>query len=450
MTSHDWGYSAEIVPRRSVRYPRGKVTGGSSAVNATIALRGAPDDCGEWAAWGNDAWSWANVLPSFCRLEDDPDGNPAFHGIGGPLPIRRQPPAELSAAQLALLDAYRTLGFPTIADHNDPATTGAGPEPHNQRDGLRVSTAIAYLLPARRRPNLTIRGDTLVDRVIFDGARAVGLEVECDGARETLSGWRITLSAGAIGSPAILLRSGIGPAEDLRRLGISPLVDSPGVGANLIDHPFIDFRLQANEPPTDASPPLRGIILRCTAPGSTVRNDLQVRVGSLPARARCFAALMRPNSRGTLRLTERGMRAAPAIRLNLAADPEDRRRLREALRLLGKIIRTPLFAPLEARTALLDDGRTLPAEEALAALAAPEASDAYIQQTVQHYVHPVGTARMGPDGDVGAVVDQHCRVRGVENLRVVDASVMPNIPRANTNLTCIMIGERVAGWLRAE
>jgi len=171
--------------------------------------------------------------------------------------------------------------------------------------------------------------------------------------------------------------------------------------------------------------------------------------GSPPA-TRFYAALMRPQSRGTLRLTDRRANAAPDIRLNLASDPEDRRRLGEGIRLLCELVRSPQLAPYHAQTVLLNDGRILPVEEALAALASREASEMYVQQTVRHYVHPVGTARMGPEGDVGAVVDQYCRVRGVDNLRVVDASVMPNIPRANTNLTCIMIGERVADWMRAE
>lgn len=455
-TSHDWGYSAEMVPGRSVLYPRGKVTGGSSAVNATFALRGTPEDYDEWAAWGNDEWSWAKVLPYFCRLEDDPDASPAFHGIGGPIPIERWSVEELGPHASALLEAYREMGFPYTTDHNDPESTGAGPGQSNRRAGQRVSTAIAYLLPARERANLTIRADSLVDRIRFEGSRVVGVELAGPGEKETVFGRRITLSAGAIGSPSILLRSGIGPDADLRRLGIDPMLDRPGVGANLIDHATLSIALIAKPGlPENAGPLARlwWIVLRHTAPGSDERNDMQVLLcgvpGPPPATA-FIAGLMRPRSRGTLRLTDRHPSAPPEVCLNLASAPEDRRRLRDSLKLLFDLAQSPPLAPFHAPTALLSDGRMLPIAEAAAALASDEASDAYIVQTVQHYFHLVGTARMGPESDAGAVVDQYCRVHGVEGLRVVDASVMPNIPRANTNLTCIMIGERVADWMRAE
>jgi choline dehydrogenase len=454
-TSHDWGFTAEMVPGRSTPYPRGKVTGGSSAVNATLALRGVPEDYDEWAAWGNDEWSWAKVLPYFCRLEDDPVGNPDFHGVGGPVPIRRRREEDRTPAQRALLDAFCALGFPFAADHNDPESSGVSPTASNRRDGQRISTAIAYLLPSRRRPNLTIRPECVVDRIVFDGSRAIGLEIDSQGSREIILGHRISLSAGAIGSPTILLRSGIGPAGDLRRLGIEPKFDRPAVGANLIDHAMISVALRTKDEVVNVAGPRQiwGCLLRYTTPGSIDRNDAQIIVldSADPPRVTSFVAcLMRPRSRGTLRLTDRYVAAAPEIRLNLASDPEDRRRLRESLPLLCDLVRSPLFVPYLSRTGVLADGRVLPIDDAVAVLASPEAIEAYIQQTVRHYVHPVGTARMGPDDDVDAVVDQYCRVRGVDNLRVVDASVMPNIPRANANLTCIMIGERVADWMRTE
>jgi choline dehydrogenase len=453
--SHDWDFTAEVVPRRSAPYPRGKVSGGTSAVNATLALRGVPADFDEWAAWGNDQWSWAKVLPFFCRLEDDPLGNPAFHGSGGPLPIRRRQAQELTPHQRALLDAFRALGYPVVADHNDPEASGAGPVPWNHRDNLRASTAIGYLLPARERANLTIRAKCTVDRIIFDGTRAIGLELEDRGAREIVTGRRITLSAGAIGSPTILLRSGIGPIDELRRLEIEPVVDSPGVGSNLIDHASVGFSQSAKEQIVDDAGLVRswGILLRYAARESPEPNDMQALLVDLgPSRLATYfvACLMRSRSRGTVRLTNRRLSTAPEIRLNLASDPEDQRRLREGLSRLFELARSPSLAPFHTQTTLLDDGRVLPIDEAIAALAPPASGDRYVQQTVQHRAHAVGTARMGPDGDAGDVVDQYCRVRGVDNVRVVDASVMPNIPRANTNLTCIMIGERVADWLRRE
>jgi choline dehydrogenase len=190
--SHDWGYTAEMVPGRSMPYPRGKVIGGSSSTNATLAVRGAPEDYDDWAARGNDEWSWERVLPYFRRLEDDPERGGEFHGIGGPIPIRRWPDEELSLMQRSFRDACLALGFPATADHNAPDTTGVGPGPFNLRDDVRISTVIAYLLPVRERPNLTIRGDCLVDRVLFDGTRAVGVAFACDGRYEEVRGQRIT------------------------------------------------------------------------------------------------------------------------------------------------------------------------------------------------------------------------------------------------------------------
>lgn len=333
-TSHDWGYAAEVVPGRSVPYPRGKVTGGSSAVNGAFALRGAPADFDEWAAWGNDAWGWAKVLPYFCRLEDDPGANPAFHGVGGPIPIERRSIEELTPTGRAFLEACRALGFPSAADLNDPASTGAGPAQKNLRAGRRVSTALAYFLPACGRANLAIRADALVDRIVFDGRRAVQVEIAGRGGKETVSGRRITMSAGAIGSPAILLRSGVGPAADLRRLGIEPLLDLPGVGANLIDHAVLSIGLAAKEETHALAFPrarLADAFLRYTAPRSEERNDMQawpIRELGRPPVPRLVVCLMRPRSRGVLRLTDRHPGAAPEICLNLASDPEDRRRLR--------------------------------------------------------------------------------------------------------------------------
>jgi len=336
-----------------------------------------------------------------------------------------------------------------LADHNAPGAYGVGPAPRNVRDGVRVSTAIAYLLSARGRSNLTIRPHCLVDRVLLDGTRAVGLAIECAGNVEQVFGRRITLSAGTIGTPAILLRSGIGPAEDMGKLGIAPVLDLPGVGANLIEHASVAFRMATRAEPVSEAP-LWQIFLFCTAPGSSEHNDLHVALFSYDAQPSSVvtAKLMRPRSRGVLRLRAADPRCAPDIYLNLASEPEDVRRLVEGLHLLCTLATTEALAAQHTGVITLDDGRQLQAADVWATLETPEASAAYIHQTVRHYVHPVGTARMGPADDGGAVVDPYCRVRGIQGLRVADASVMPNVPRANTNLTCIMIGERVANWMR--
>jgi choline dehydrogenase len=306
--SHDWGFDAEMVPGRRTPYPRGKLTGGSSAINAGLAVRGHPADYDGWAARGNPEWGWARVLPAFCRLEDDPEVPAPYHGTGGPIPIRRWRDAELLPTQRAFAAACGAVGFPAVADHNAPGASGVGPGPFNVRDGVRVSTALAYLLPARGRPNLTIRPRCLVDRVLLDGPRAVGLAVEGAGAggREWVRGRRITLAAGALGTPAILLRSGVGPADDLRRLGIAPVVDLPGVGANLIDHAMVSVRLTTRSVPPEV-PPLGQVVAWCTAPGSAEPNDLQLllMMSGLQPASMLAVGLMRPRSRGALRLVTR-------------------------------------------------------------------------------------------------------------------------------------------------
>jgi choline dehydrogenase len=463
LVDHDWQFTAEAVPGRTIHYPRGKVTGGSSAVNATVALRGVPADYDEWAALGNDAWSWREVLPFFRRLEDDRDegGDPSsasgrgLHGRGGPIPIRRWTYEELAPLSRAFLDVVcRELGFAEVTDHNHPESTGVGPIPSNGTEGIRISTAVSYLLPARHRLNLTIRPHCLVDRVLFEGDRAVGVEVVNDGARQRAYGKRVTLSAGAIASPTILLRSGVGPKADLAALGIEARIDLPGVGANLLDHPLNRVMFVLEPGVDDGDYPGAQVFLRYTAAGSDEFNDMQLHIingrdfttdpeilqlAGSPFVFMFLPSLQRPRSRGRLALASPDPCVQPTIVLNYLADPEDMRRMIEGVRLAWTAGRSPAIAAFTERAVILTDE----------AVASDEAMEAYLRDTVGTTFHPVGTARMGPDGDELAVVDQQCRVRGVENLRVVDASIMPTIPRANTNLTCIMIGERVADWMRA-
>ena len=454
MLDHDWQFTADAVPGRAIPYPRGKVTGGSSAVNGTVALRGVPADYDEWAALGNDEWGWQKVLPFFRKLEDDQDERGDFHGSSGPIPIRRWKPEELLPQQRAFFSICRGLGFEEVSDHNHPDATGIGIIPMNQRDFVRVSTAIAYLLPARNRLNLSIRSDCLVHRVLFDGDRAIGVEVECGGVAQRVFGRRITLSAGAVASPAILLRSGIGPREDLLTLGIPLKLDLPGVGANLLDHPNAPVVIVPKDGVCDMNNPFAQMMVRYTAPGSDQFNDMQLillnhsdlsvrspqmaeEVG-MPLVMSVSTLLQRPQSVGRLSLTSADPHVQPKIDLNYFAQTEDMRRMLDGLRLCWDVVHSTELEPFIERIALLD-AETVALDEALTE---------YIRQTARTTFHPVGTCRMGPDGDKGAVVDQYCRVRGVENLCVVDASVMPNIVSCNTNLTCIMIGERVAAMMR--
>jgi choline dehydrogenase len=458
LRAHDWGLTAQAVPGRVIPYPRGRVIGGSSAVNATIALRGVPADYDEWAALGNDEWGWAKVLPHFRRLEDDPEGaGDGLHGRGGPVAICRWRPDELIPVQRAFVEICRRLGFPEVADHNHPQAAGVGPFPQNRRGRLRLSTAIGYLLPVRHRPNLTIWARCLVNRVLVAGGRAVGVDIAGDGEPAHVYGRRIVLAAGAIGSPALLLRSGIGPKAALAGLGIEPVADLPGVGAGLADHPVTRLLLVPQPGSCDPQTPLAQVVLRYTAPGSGEFNDMQQVVFShidvagiggqqavaavgTPLAIGLPVALERPHARGRLELASTDPQVPPVIELNFAADPEDLRRLVEGVRLAWQIAHQPEIARHTHHVALLSE-ETVGSNDALAA---------YVRATVSTQFHPCGTARMGPAGDPMAVVDQHCRVRTIENLRVVDASVMPAIPRANINLTCIMIGEHVSDWMRGE
>jgi choline dehydrogenase len=456
LVDHDWGFTAETMPGRTIPYPRGKVTGGSSAVNGTVALRGVPADYDEWARWGNDLWSWQNVLPYFRKLEDDQDESGDLHGTEGPLPLRRWKPEELVPVQQAFLDICRRFGFDEVRDHNHPESTGVGPIPMNQQNHLRMSTAIAYLLPARHRLNLTIRAHCLADRVLFEGTRAVGVEVECGGVTQQVYGRRITLSAGAIASPAILLRSGIGPSQDLRALGIEPRIELAGVGANLLDHPNAGVIIVPKEGVCDTNNPFIQVMVRYTADGSDEFNDMQFHVLShsdltyrsphlleavgTPLVMSVSASLQRPRSIGRLTLTSADPHVQPRIDLNYFADAEDLRRMMDGVRLCWQAATSPELAPVLDRIALPDE-KVMDSDEALAD---------YVKAAARTTFHPVGTARMGAEDDSAAVVDQYLRVRGAENLLVVDASVMPNIVRCNTNLTCIMIGERAADLMRVS
>ena len=443
VTDHDWGFRAEAVPGREVAYPRGRVTGGSSAVNATLAIRGAPEDFDEWAALGNDGWAWPDCLPFFRALERDRDMSGDFHGANGPLPIVRWRPDELRPLQRAFIDVCREEGFPYAEDYNHPEATGVSPMAQNREGDTRISTAMAYLDPARHRLNLTVRGGCLVNRVLIEDGRATGVEVECGGELQRVAAREVVLAAGAIQSPPILVRSGIGAREEVQAIGAPLVRDAPGVGRNLIDHPLVVITWRAKPGVSVLPDPSVQVMLRYGADGGEP-NDMQVyMVNHFPGVEGSFAllaTLQRPRSRGRLRVESADFHRQPRIELNFFAEEEDVRRLREGLRLCKRMGEHPAIA--QYAEAL----ETPPAE----AFADEAALDAHIRAHGTHNFHPVGTARMGPADDPDAVVDARGRVHGVAGLRVADASIMPTIVRANTNLTCIMIGERIAHWMRDE
>ncbi|MCA1670241.1 MAG: GMC family oxidoreductase N-terminal domain-containing protein, partial [Thermomicrobia bacterium] len=303
--SHDWGYVSEpFANGLTTNINRGKLVGGCSATNGTAAVRGHSRDYDAWAALGNSGWSFADVLPFFRRLERDRDFATAWHGQDGPLPIRRYAPEERTPLHQVVLDAAPEAGFARIDDLNAPDAMGAGPLPVNVVDGVRQSGALTYLAPARTRPNLTIRSDVLIDRVRFEGTRAVGVCL-ADPA-ETISTDHVIIAAGAYGSPALLLRSGLGPAADLEALGIRVHADLPGVGQNLSDHPLLNLQFAAPPVPHESAPFFQTAITLKSSPAIDA-YDLHIYpmstfpwdVAESPTGAACtlFVSLLKPESR---------------------------------------------------------------------------------------------------------------------------------------------------------
>jgi choline dehydrogenase len=444
--THDWGYASEMgLSGRPIPLRRAKLVGGCSATNAAIALRGTPQDYDEWSLRGNPGWSFAEVLPFFRRLESDADFDDDWHGREGPLSIRRYPVNDLTPVQGALLEACAAAGYPRVEDHNAPGETGAGPAPMNRVGGIRQSAALAYLAQARHRPNLTIRSGVLVDRVLLEGRRAVGVSL-ADPTEEVFYADRIILAAGTYGSPAILMRSGIGPAEHLEALGIPVRVDLPGVGQNLTDHPLFGLHFAPAPAALVKDPPIFQTVITLKSSLATDGHDLHI----LPCSAYpvepeqsptgavylMLVSVTKPLSRGWLRLRSPDPAEAPVIDPGYFTHPDDMPRMIEVIREARRLSGTP---PLS--------GWTL--EELYPGPQVSDAADleAAVLAQLDTYHHPVGTCRMGPATDATAVVDARGNVHGAEDLSAIDASIMPAIPGANTNLPTIMLAERCAAWL---
>ncbi|MDZ7728255.1 MAG: GMC family oxidoreductase N-terminal domain-containing protein, partial [Dehalococcoidia bacterium] len=446
---HDWGFSYQPTSRGASRpFPRGRVTGGSSAVNTTIALRGMPEDYDGWAAAGNPEWAWEHVLPAFKRLERDLDyGHEPYHGDAGPITIRRYRNDEMTLAHQAFLESARELGYPDCPDANDPDSWGSGPHPMNKLGRARVSTAVGYLAPARIRPNLTVRANTLTRRLVVENGRVAGVEVETDGQVETLRAKLVVLSAGALQSPAILMRSGIGPREELEPLGIEVLRDVPAVGRNLSDHPALAVLCRVKDPSIlDADDPIVQTILRYTAPGSDQRNDLQIEQFSYSPRGGpldCFAiaaVLEQAYGTGVVRLNSADPHDAPVTEQRFCEDARDLERLRACFRDTLAFTQAKPMAELIDQVLFPDPDRPLD----------DDTLDSLILKLSASGFHPCATIRMGPATDGYDGVDQHGRFHALDGLAVADASIMPTVPRANTNLTTIMIGEMIGEWLRTQ
>jgi choline dehydrogenase-like flavoprotein len=469
-TKLDWDFGTGPEPHlggRTLYVPRGRVLGGSSSMDAMIYTRGRPLDFDGWSEAGASGWSFGDVRPYFERAERDDGIGSGCLGREGPLsvaPLRE--PRPLTERFLA---AAQEAGIPFNPDVNSPEQDGVSPTPVMQRSGRRWSNADAYLKPAMRRPNLTVKTGVQVLGVELEGDRAVGLRVRDRRGREALAraGRETILAAGAIGSPQLLLLSGIGPARHLRDVGIEPRVDLGGVGKNLQDHPFFLLCFEATVPESlaDAEKPgsLLRFLLRRRGPLTSnvgealafVRSrpglpaaDLELIFGPAYYHDHGFdtfdghafslaAVLLTPRSRGRLRLRSADPAEKPDLIGNHVAEPEDLAALIAGFRRIREISQTePLVS---ARGAELVPGPAVESDEEI---------EAFLRREVELIYHPVGTCRMG--SDEGAVVDPQLRVRGVRALRVADASVMPTITGGHTRAPVTMIAERAADLIRAD
>ena len=451
---HSWAYRAKITDEQTdLEIPRGRATGGSSAVNGQVLFRGIPEDYDRWAEWGNEEWSFTGVLPYFNKMETDLDfGGDDFHGSEGPVPVRRPPRSEWMPHATAFESACVDEGFPIDEDQNHPESTGVSPRARNNIDGIRMSNAINYLNMARHRLNLTIRGSVTARRIIFEGNRAVGIEAESGGEAFTVQGGEIIVCSGAIASPQLLMLSGIGPAEHLQSFGIEVVQDLPGVGQNLRDHPAAAALYHAVGDPPDVQAPTIQVGLRYTVEGSDLRNDMQLSPMLMTSEHRpahididedlnyigFSASLQLALGEGELTLQSTDPHTQPNLNYNYYQEEEDLRRMREAIRLGVRIAENSSFSDL-----LLD--RIMPSDEELKS---DDLLNEWLRRNSGTSHHVSGTCKMGPDSDPMAVVDQYLKVKGVECLRVADASIMPDCIRANTNATTIMIGEKVADFIK--
>jgi choline dehydrogenase len=428
----DWGYASDLDSPGGVEHlRRGKLVGGTSWVTR-FALRGSTADYDEWAAVGNPGWGFEDVLPYFTKLEADADfGDRPWHGDRGPLPIRRYLDLELTEIAAAGLEALEAVGFPVVEDHNRPGAVGAGRMPMSSRDGLRVTTADAYLPVGGTPANLTIRPDALVGDVVFDGTRARGVRLVDEEVIE--AGW-VVLCAGTYGSPPILMRSGLGPAEHLRSVGIPVRLDLPGVGANLADHGGVDIDCGYREPARTV--PILHLIatFHSAAASSDEAPDLMLWLSDPRGDPPVFeidVVLLRPQSRGTVRLRSADPAEPPRIELPGLCDPFDVERLAEGYLRGFEVASRPEI-------------RRLCAHRSSPELHGDDELEDMIRASGYSFPHVVGTCAMGPRPEEGAVVGASGRVHGTERLSVVDASIVPTGPSAFTHIPTVMLAERIS------
>ncbi len=431
----DWGFESEPDDAGAGRkLRRGRVLGGTSWLTR-FAVRGAPADFDAWAARGNPGWSFEDVLPAFRRLEADAEfGAGPWHGADGPIPITRYPTHQRSDIHAAALEAMAAMGFPAVPDHNAPSAVGVGAMPMSSRAGVRVTTVDAYLPVDADLPAMTIRSDALVDRVMIDAGRVTGVRL-ADGT--VVHARRVILAAGTYGSPAVLMRSGIGPADHLGAIGIDVRVGLPGVGANLADHPGVDLDAGWQGTAT-AGPILHSIAtFRSDRAPSDGAPDLMFWVSDPAGDDPGFyldPILLKPRSRGTVVLRSADPEAPPRITLPGIRDADDLERLAQGYRIGVELANRP-----EIRRLATGPAPTVPET--------PDAIRTRILENAYSIPHVVGTCRMGPSPDDGDVVDADGRVHGVDGLHIADASVIPDAPSGFPHVIAIMLAEHLSARL---
>jgi choline dehydrogenase len=436
---HGWSYHgfAFAGERHPLAVVRGRVLGGSSATNGSAWLRGTPES---YAAWGSPLWTYEELLPGFRRSETDLFGDRDFHGDGGPIPVERVPLTSWWPFHRAAMEGARELGYDEKPDMNHPEGSGFGSIPRNMVDGVRVTAAAGYLEPAEERSNLEIRCDAQVARIVVEAGRAIGVELR-KRPGELLPAGEVVVCAGAIESPHLLMLSGIGPAPALREAGIEVLVDLPGVGENLRDHPIVSIAADVTGRGGKAADGMSfPNVLHYTAPGSTVVNDLQL-MPSYPVP--CGAGgrdavsidigLQQPLSAGRIVLDAADPAAAPRIHFDYLEHAEDRRRLISVLRFGDRLLDSDACRELEVR-------RISPGERDYED---DTALESWLEANLASAFHAAGTCRIGPTSDPLAVVDERCRVHGIESLRIADMSIAP-LSISNAAATAVAIGERTA------
>lgn len=477
MSRFNWGFESEAEPGldgRRLDCPRGKVLGGSSSINGMAFVRGHACDIDEWESAGASGWNYANCLPYYKKLESWHHGESRYRGGKGPVGVNAGNDMQLNPLYQAFIDSGQDAGYPFTADYNGYQQEGFGQKHMSVKGGIRASTSRSYLDPVRSRPNLKVISRVHVDKVIMDGTRAIGVEYITAGRSIKLfCRAEVILSAGSIGSPTILQRSGIGPAKALENASIDVVVDSPGVGENLQDHLEVYFQYECTQPVSlnrELSWWRKGLIGArwvATKKGLGATNHFEscgfirsraglkspnIQYHFLPGAMRydgraAFAGdgfqvhvgPNKPSSRGRVAVTSADPLASPSILFNYLQHEQDRQDWRDCIRLTREVLQQPSLSPFRGNE--IQPGMQINSDESI---------DAWVKANVESAYHPSCSVKLGSDDDPMAVLDSDCRVRGCEGLRVVDSSIFPVITNGNLNAPSMMVAERAADLIRNQ